>query len=338
MARTGISYEEVEQVAEQILQEGQAPTIERIRYELGTGSNSTISKYLNEWKSQRLRTSTTPLPTTHTPSDPVNEAVKRVWQQMIEENEAKIKAIESVTEEKIQHIQLEKEEAIKERERLIDDIQALRDLLKTERQERSSIERDYLHVKQSLAVTQGKLTVLQESFISHIAFSEKLLEEWQQQQAALKNSHQAALNTLQQQHAKTYDDIKAATEEHRYKLFIEIDSHKTEITRLQEQLSQKDKELMQFHRVLADILKGQEKGLTEQAILKQTLQAGWNTLSQSQGEWGDILKSHLEELQYSLDKRLNAQAQERADQQKTLQHQLDLLTKKLHELKAITSA
>ena len=90
MARTGISYSDVELIAEQLLQQEQVPTIEKIRNSLGTGSNSTISKYLTEWKNHRLRANANVLPPLSTPSDPVNEAVKKVWQQLQADNTAKM--------------------------------------------------------------------------------------------------------------------------------------------------------------------------------------------------------------------------------------------------------
>ena len=100
MARIGITYEEVELTAEHLLQEGVEPTIERIRFTLGTGSNTTISKYLKEWRSVRLKANPNILPALKTPPDPVNQAVARVWQQLQEENEAKIKEIEADVQNK----------------------------------------------------------------------------------------------------------------------------------------------------------------------------------------------------------------------------------------------
>ena len=49
MARTGVSYEDVERVATQLYQQGLTPTVQRVRQELGTGSNTTISRHLKSW-------------------------------------------------------------------------------------------------------------------------------------------------------------------------------------------------------------------------------------------------------------------------------------------------
>lgn len=94
MSRNGITYEQVELAAEKVLDNGDNPTIERVRNILGgTGSNTTIAKHLNEWKSKRLRASTQDLPPRIETPDPVNKAVSLVWQQIRDEAHIEIKSI-----------------------------------------------------------------------------------------------------------------------------------------------------------------------------------------------------------------------------------------------------
>jgi len=50
MGRIGITYYDVAQAATTIMQQGQQPTIDRIREHLGTGSKTTISTHLKQWK------------------------------------------------------------------------------------------------------------------------------------------------------------------------------------------------------------------------------------------------------------------------------------------------
>jgi chromosome segregation ATPase len=50
MARSGIHYEEVKNAAETLLGRGLNPTIQRVREQLGTGSNTTISDHLKHWQ------------------------------------------------------------------------------------------------------------------------------------------------------------------------------------------------------------------------------------------------------------------------------------------------
>lgn len=50
MARTGISLRDVFGACTELKRAGEIPTIEKVRGILKTGSNSTISRYLNDWR------------------------------------------------------------------------------------------------------------------------------------------------------------------------------------------------------------------------------------------------------------------------------------------------
>ena len=50
MARSGVNYEQVKAVADQLRSAGEEPTIEKVRGVLNTGSNTTISNFLKQWR------------------------------------------------------------------------------------------------------------------------------------------------------------------------------------------------------------------------------------------------------------------------------------------------
>jgi chromosome segregation ATPase len=54
MARSGVSYIDVAKTAETIKESGNEPTVDRVRERLGTGSKSTITPLLKQWKAQNL--------------------------------------------------------------------------------------------------------------------------------------------------------------------------------------------------------------------------------------------------------------------------------------------
>jgi DNA repair exonuclease SbcCD ATPase subunit len=68
MARTGITFEQVEAAADAIRGEGQQPTINAVRERIGTGSPNTIHRHLTAWRSARPQvvTASTELPTSLT--------------------------------------------------------------------------------------------------------------------------------------------------------------------------------------------------------------------------------------------------------------------------------
>ena len=98
MQRIGIDYYLVADAAEKLKAQGEVPTIDRVRVILGTGSNTTISKYLHQWRNTTAQGSKSEHASVITPPDPVQLAVKRVWQQLREETDAEIEEIKTSTQ------------------------------------------------------------------------------------------------------------------------------------------------------------------------------------------------------------------------------------------------
>lgn len=99
MQRIGIDYYLVADAAEKLTAQGEVPTIDRVRVFLGgTGSNTTISKYLHLWRNNMAHGNKRDHASSITPPDPVQLAVKRVWQQIREETDAEIEAIKTSTQ------------------------------------------------------------------------------------------------------------------------------------------------------------------------------------------------------------------------------------------------
>ena len=52
MARHGVDYETVKHTAIKLLSQGSAPSVQKLRDVLGTGSNTTLAKHLNRWREE----------------------------------------------------------------------------------------------------------------------------------------------------------------------------------------------------------------------------------------------------------------------------------------------
>lgn len=61
MARPGIAYEQVAAAADAIKARGDSPTIAQVRTHLGTGSNSTIHRFLRQWEESRPTVAAAPV-------------------------------------------------------------------------------------------------------------------------------------------------------------------------------------------------------------------------------------------------------------------------------------
>ena len=53
MARSGVQYDDVRRAIDRLLQQGEAPSVQKIREVLGTGSFTTINEHFREWRLQR---------------------------------------------------------------------------------------------------------------------------------------------------------------------------------------------------------------------------------------------------------------------------------------------
>lgn len=91
MARAGVTYDEVAQAATQLTEQGKSVTIEAVRAKLHTGSNTTLSKHLNQWRQHHrgVTKSEQGLPET------LINAVKGLHQAMTEEANSKIETLDA---------------------------------------------------------------------------------------------------------------------------------------------------------------------------------------------------------------------------------------------------
>lgn len=86
MARSGIHYEDVKNAAESLLGRGLHPTIQRVREQLGTGSNTTISEHLKRWQRDMAETPKAILPPNI--PDAVMTALDSFWKIAVQHAEA----------------------------------------------------------------------------------------------------------------------------------------------------------------------------------------------------------------------------------------------------------
>ncbi|MDC8804848.1 DNA-binding protein [Halomonas pacifica] len=71
MARSGVQYEDVQRAIDTLLQRQETPSVQKVREVLGTGSFTTISDHLREWRARRESNRDTP------PTQALPEALQR---------------------------------------------------------------------------------------------------------------------------------------------------------------------------------------------------------------------------------------------------------------------
>lgn len=83
MARIGIQYEDVKHAVIHFLSQGVAPSVQKVREKLGTGSNTTIAEHLSLWREEYATKETHHLPA-NMPKELIS-AIKVLWQVAMEQ-------------------------------------------------------------------------------------------------------------------------------------------------------------------------------------------------------------------------------------------------------------
>lgn len=224
MSRAGITYEQVELAAEKILLEGFSPTIEKIRQALGgTGSNSTIAKYLNDWKSKRLTATRHDLPASNLAPDPVNAAVNRVWQQIREEAAKEIEAIKTQFSQEITILRNAADKLQKESGELTAAKLELQSKIAALSGEKELLAIDLRQCQQELAIAlereQGLKKQLEQAAVS--------ISEFKTLQAQEIAANKAHAQQTAKDHAAFISELKYAQENERQRYMLLLDKSRT---------------------------------------------------------------------------------------------------------------
>lgn len=109
MARPGVEFDDVARVAQQLMSQGEFPSVQKIRSRLGTGSNTTINTHLKAWQAQLVAKKPSPVLPESVPEDLMNPLdefwtlalakAEANYQKFKEEMEAKVLAAETAQQE-----------------------------------------------------------------------------------------------------------------------------------------------------------------------------------------------------------------------------------------------
>lgn len=229
MPRFGVSFEEVALAAENILSKGENPTIEKVRLALGSrGSNSTISKYMSEWRSQslpnKLAESSSSLPNT---PDPVNRAVSAVWEQLQLEKKTEIEQIKEETQDKIKSLTVTNEDLQKNLEEIVNKCDELGTINSELKEELTQFKNRYHEESKQHTITQNKL---EESYNS----KKEIEKVFEKNLAATKSHFEEAIAAIQENYKSQIselnseiDKLKEQAENYRHQAIVTIDDLKT---------------------------------------------------------------------------------------------------------------
>lgn len=228
MARTGVTYEEVEIIANGLVEEGVNPTIDRVRLELGTGSNSTIAGHLRAWKTKRIHSTSHSVDTKRAGlPDTLHNMVAQLWEKIRFESEAENEHIKQDAQEAIAQAQKLQLEADQKAEQL-----------------EASLEKAELKINHLDIDGQSKQTELIKSQKQNAVFEVKLKqseldlkrfqEEAEKHVKGLEHNYQEIISYLkiQLEESKKYarqetDQLRKLLENQRQKFTLENEQLKT---------------------------------------------------------------------------------------------------------------
>lgn len=226
-----ITLTEVSLAAEEILQSGEQPTIEKIRLHLGgTGSNSTISKYLRDWRQQKKMQAPHSIPSES--HSVVHAVVESTWQQLREQANAEIESIKSTCQAQIELAKQQLQEAIHQTQSLQQSHQELQTAYHALSAEKEILMLDYKAIQSA-----HQLLIERHEGLENRHQEMKTLYE--QQILRLEEKHQAEIHRLQTQAdhqillaQNLADSLKSHFEEARVQSLLEIDQLKVDKQKL----------------------------------------------------------------------------------------------------------
>jgi len=243
MSRLGITFEEVVEAALSIEKGGESPTIEKIRTYLGgTGSNTTISKYLQTWRNQVIHGSTTKENKMVTP-DIVKIAVDRVWNEIREQTDSEIESIK----EEAQKLIVAAENKVQEAESNFSKAQAELDQLQqahlAQNAEKELLQLDIKKLSEEHGLLQERFKALEERYVEMQALTSQHLKDLMQAHQKEVQRLEEVCRSQSEAHAKLVDTIKDQNEKERHGHIVQIDHLKTENKKTNDTIQRLQKEL-----------------------------------------------------------------------------------------------
>ena len=158
MARPGITYSEVAKAATQLQGQQKAPTVENVRQLLQTGSNSTIAKYLREWKAHHHIENATEgtLPTE------LLALVKGLWQHLQDKAQDTIVQQQQILDKKLETNEQYLKEARQQAQQLQQQLDQQTAALATQTQTYQRLQQEHVEEQKAHSQHRARATLLEQ--------------------------------------------------------------------------------------------------------------------------------------------------------------------------------
>jgi chromosome segregation ATPase len=205
MARLGVDYETIKQTAVKLLSHGMAPSVQKIREVLGTGSNTTIAEHLKVWREEYAKKTIHYLPP-NMPKELIS-VFEVLWQTAMEEvllkreldaeksvfdikqklaETSNVLELEIAANQKLNvELAVKNERLSKQTEELVEQKNQYEDRLKQSYENKDSVIRQSNQLQNEVRSLQEKIFLQAEQHQSSIAQQNKLHEQSENRWAKL---------------------------------------------------------------------------------------------------------------------------------------------------------
>ena len=211
MARPGVTYREVSIIAQRLISAGKNPTIDAIRIELGTGSNSTLGAHLRTFKERQ--TQTQQLATRENIPEELIAVIKGLWERVMNQSEDKIQIIQQETAQDITQLKQEVKSLLHSNTNWQQQFQKTKQERDAFAHEKSALEQLLSHSKIEAAAMTEKLNGLEQKIAEKQIRIDELHKQHKQTQANLEHYRTASLEqrTLDQQRFEQQQKLSEQT-------------------------------------------------------------------------------------------------------------------------------
>lgn len=191
MARPGVTYHEVSIIAQRLIAAGKNPTIDAIRIELGTGSNSTLGAHLRTFKERQ--TQTQQLATKENIPEELIAVIKGLWERVMNQSEDKIQTIQQETAQDITKLRQEVQSLSQSNSDWQQQFQKTKQERDAFSHEKSTLEQLFANSKIEAAAMTEKYHGLEQKVVEKQIRVDELHAQHKQTQANLEHYRTASL-------------------------------------------------------------------------------------------------------------------------------------------------
>lgn len=261
MGRNGINYKDVADAAIKVSASNAIPTVDRIREILGTGSKSTIARYLRDWKANNGPV----LNANDLPAELIT-LITGLWQSLQSSAEQEILAYKQETDLKVNELDHQLVKTQKTNTEQQEQIHELKIAIQQEMEKNKALNENLINDRMEASKQQERAHSLEKSLNEHKDENKKLHMLLNNIQNNLEH-YQSSMQKLQQEQSLTAERQKSQFDQElsalRSQLFAsnnDSNNLKLQIERLQHQVS-KYENVELCNKSLEKTLKEKEKQL-----------------------------------------------------------------------------